>query len=458
MSRASIMAGTWAAVVAVLMGSALLVHSDMPVQAAPPTFTPHCSSAQLLIRPINRGLGAAAGTVGRWYRLHELWGGHCRLRGFPGVELLDRNFHTLPRHISRGHGMIISDAVPIHRVILDQQHDAYFALEFTDVPNGNRPCRSAPYLMFIPPNDRLPVVTYSGGLAPCPGQVVVSPVEPTPTLRSFTRRSSAMITTTHTQESEHCVSGNGRSAFPCGDLGGPHSPSTVPEPAAPAIGARPLTVNNPVKKPTTHFATNLPISYAAVSFLNTRTGWVLAARGMAVTVLRTSNAGRSWMRIGRLSLPFSTPSMQFVDARRGWISTIGPTLCGGSKTPSCHTLLLRTVDGGRHWSHFSAPNINGNGGSITLVDRLHGWLIHRQIPCKSVCLQSLYTTVDGGMTWHPLRAAPHLWTTSMSLVDRQRGWLSGRSGNPRSCMSTIFATADGGRTWMRQLTLPRSCG
>ncbi len=83
MSRASIMAGTWAAVVAVLMGSALLVHSDMPVQAAPPTFTPHCSSAQLLIRPINRGLGAAAGTVGRWYRLHELWGGDCRLRGNP---------------------------------------------------------------------------------------------------------------------------------------------------------------------------------------------------------------------------------------------------------------------------------------------------------------------------------------------------------------------------------------
>src|SRR5206468_3123254 len=99
--------------------------------------------------------------------------------------------------------------------------------------------------------------------------------------------------------------------------------------------------------------------------------------------------------------------------------------------------------------------INGNGGALTFVDPLHGWLIHSRIACKSFCLQSLYATVNGGMTWRLLSAAPHLEAMSMSWVNRQRGWVG---GDPRTCMSSIFATADGGRSWTRQLALPRHCG
>ncbi|HCF99455.1 MAG TPA: hypothetical protein DEV93_02815 [Chloroflexi bacterium] len=200
-------------------------------------------------------------------------------------------------------------------------------------------------------------------------------------------------------------------------------------------------------------AVHFPISYPAISFLNARTGWILAARGTAVTVMRTSDAGRSWVRLARLSLAFNEPSMQFVDDRHGWISTVGPTFCGGLKRPPCHTVLLRTGDGGKHWSRLVAPATNGY--AITFVDSLHGWLLHSQIPCKSICSRSLYATVDGGMTWRLLPAAPRLSLMTMSWANREHGWLGG--GDARSCISSIFATINGGRTWTRQLALPKHC-
>jgi hypothetical protein len=134
----------------------------------------------LVIRPIKGGV--ALGHVDVIYRIRDLWGGPCSLQGYPSVELLDRNFHSLPTHLKRDHGYIIS-GIRAHRVVLNEQHDAYFALEYHDVPIDNQPCGSTPYLMIFPPNDNLPVVTYSGVGTPCGGDIVVSPVESTPAVR-----------------------------------------------------------------------------------------------------------------------------------------------------------------------------------------------------------------------------------------------------------------------------------
>lgn len=183
MDRSSVTGAILTVAVTGIIVSVLLVHREAPVEAAPAAGIPGCSNIQVLITPTNKGLGAAAGSIGRWYRMHDIWGGPCSLRGFPGVELLDRNFHTLPGHVRRGHGMIISGDLLKREVVLNQQHDAYFALEYSDVQSDGEPCGSVPYLMVTPPNDKLPVVTYSGGIVPCPGQITVSPVEPVPLLR-----------------------------------------------------------------------------------------------------------------------------------------------------------------------------------------------------------------------------------------------------------------------------------
>lgn len=181
MERSSIMRGIAAAGAAALLGAIFLIHQTVTVQAAPSAGPHRCFSAQLAIRPMNKGLGAALGHTGRWYRMHVLRGGPCTLRGFPHVVLLDRNFHPVSSHVGHS-GYIIPPTLPVRRVILDGRHDAYFALEEQDIPGDNGPCPQVPYLLVTPPGDRLPIVTH-GGITLCPGPDDTSPVEPTPALR-----------------------------------------------------------------------------------------------------------------------------------------------------------------------------------------------------------------------------------------------------------------------------------
>src|SRR5579884_2128566 len=133
--------------------------------------------------------------------------------------------------------------------------------------------------------------------------------------------------------------------------------------------------------------THLPVRYDAVSFVGPRVGWVLSSHGTTFSVLGTTNAGHSWKRLAVLSLsPTTTPSLQFVDARHGWISAEGAFICGGARA-SCHTILLRTTDGGVRWRRMYSPAISVD--TITFVDSLHGWLIGSGRPCSNVCLLTL---------------------------------------------------------------------
>jgi hypothetical protein len=179
MHKSSILGAVAVVGIATFLGGAIAIHHGTPTQAASSAAPPRCSNVQLLIRPY-KSLGGAAGHLGLWYRLHNLFPGSCSLQGYPGAVLLDRNFHSLLTTVQRAHGYIVAGSPPVRQVTLDQQHDAYFALEYSDVPVGNLPCQSAPYMMVTPPNDLLPNVTYSGlGGPPCAGKLVVSPVEPT---------------------------------------------------------------------------------------------------------------------------------------------------------------------------------------------------------------------------------------------------------------------------------------
>jgi hypothetical protein len=162
----------------VLASATLTVGHGTAVRAARVAVISRCTNVQLLIRPTSIGTGAA-GHLARLYRAGLLFGGSCSLQGYPGVELLDRNFHTLPTHLKRGNGDILHGPFATPRVVVGRRHPAYFALEYSDVPVGNLPCVAAPYLTITPPNDFLPVVTFSGGILPCAGNIVVSPVEST---------------------------------------------------------------------------------------------------------------------------------------------------------------------------------------------------------------------------------------------------------------------------------------
>jgi Protein of unknown function (DUF4232) len=145
---------------------------------------PRCSNIQLTIRSVQSQ--GAAGYIGVIYRLHNMWNQPCTLFGYPGLLLLDRNFHSLPTHLHRGAGSLIG-GFPARLVRVGPYGNAYFALGYSDVQVGNQPCRKGFYLMIIPPNDFLPVVTYATtpgrAILACSGNIDISPVTARPRFR-----------------------------------------------------------------------------------------------------------------------------------------------------------------------------------------------------------------------------------------------------------------------------------
>jgi hypothetical protein len=154
----------------------------VPVEAAHPAQTVRtCQNIQLHVQP--QTSQGAAGTIAIIYRLHNLFGGACTLDGYPGIQLLDRNFLSLPTRTHRGGR---GPVVPQRTVRLPGHGNAYFALFYSDVPTaGQPPCATARYVMVIAPNTFLPVVTYAttrgGSIHECSGNVWVTPVTARPT-------------------------------------------------------------------------------------------------------------------------------------------------------------------------------------------------------------------------------------------------------------------------------------
>jgi hypothetical protein len=141
-----------------------------------------CQNTQLTIRA--SASQGAAGHIAIIYRIHNLTAATCTLYGYPGVQLLDRHFLSLPTHEHRSPGNLVG-AIPKRLVSVGPHGNAYFALGYSDVQIDSQPCVTAFYLMIFAPNDLLPVVTYAagpfaGGILACSGNINVSPVTARP--------------------------------------------------------------------------------------------------------------------------------------------------------------------------------------------------------------------------------------------------------------------------------------
>lgn len=115
-----------------------------------------CQNIPLLIRA--QSSNGTAGTIGIIYRIHNMWNQSCILAGYPGVQLLDRKFQSLPTRVHRGGGFV--GPVPVRTIPIPAFGNAYFTLFYSDVPAVNQPpCVTAGYVMIFAPNNFLPVVT-----------------------------------------------------------------------------------------------------------------------------------------------------------------------------------------------------------------------------------------------------------------------------------------------------------
>ena len=131
------------------------------------------------------GNGAALGHVGVLFTLRNMSSASCRLYGYPGLLLLGGNGQALPTTIVRAvSGAYLFPRVPPHWVALPPGASGSFDLQYGDNPVGaqaNEPyataCPTATQMEVTLPNASDHTVV-PASMAPCGGQLVVSPVVP----------------------------------------------------------------------------------------------------------------------------------------------------------------------------------------------------------------------------------------------------------------------------------------
>ncbi len=153
--------------------------------AAPPASAswPQCSKAQIAITAT--GTGAGLGHIGVLFTLRNTSSASCRLYGYPGLQLLGGGGRALPTTVTRAvHGAYLFPAVVPHSVALPAGAAGSFDLQYEDNPAGA--AASEPYATACPAAIQVEVTlpnayehaVVPASMAPCEGQVLVSPVVP----------------------------------------------------------------------------------------------------------------------------------------------------------------------------------------------------------------------------------------------------------------------------------------
>ncbi len=121
-------------------------------------------------------------------------------------------------------------------------------------------------------------------------------------------------------------------------------------------------------------------------------------------------------------VPDNLFSVSFVDESHGWAAGYYGT-------------ILKTVDGGSNWTHFSLPNTDLIR-RIQFLDRDHGWLVtHRG---------RIMSSEDGGVSWKTRHTEDRqINLRNIQFVTPDTGWAVGHEG-------AILYTSDGGETWANQ--------
>ena len=121
-------------------------------------------------------------------------------------------------------------------------------------------------------------------------------------------------------------------------------------------------------------------------------------------------------------IPDNLFGVDFVDESHGWASGYYGT-------------ILKTMDGGRSWTHISLPHTDLIR-RIQFLDKESGWLVtHRG---------RIMSSNDGGDTWKTNYLEDKQTNLrNIKFIDRNVGWAVGHEG-------TILYTDDGGNNWTNQ--------
>lgn len=191
---------------------------------------------------------------------------------------------------------------------------------------------------------------------------------------------------------------------------------------------------------------------AGVSMVDDRTGWAWGEDGQGPALLRTTDGGEHWSAVSLDGLGLTnvnTVKTYFADANTGWL--------GWSDGQAMH--LARTTDGGGHWEKQTIEGYH-TPAQFSFVDKAHGWLIAAGDAAMMHSAKTVYRTEDGGATWTAVsdnseamsggNAADGLLPTlghiaGMAFADVDNGFAA--FDNPVSDELLFYRSSDGGSTW-----------
>lgn len=240
--------------------------------------------------------------------------------------------------------------------------------------------------------------------------------------------------------------------------------------AGPVAMARPAnaptnTIASPASSASAHASAHAPArdSLSAASFATPHTGWRLkdsgsTARfrglaavsrttawvaGTAGTVLRTHDGGRHWSNIsppGAGALEFR--DIEAFDARRAVVLAIGE---------GAASRVFRTDDAGATWTEsFRNPDPQAFYDCLTFFDRRHGIALSDPVDGK----YRILSTGDGGRSWRVLPSAGMPPAQQGEAAFAASGQCLVSSGSRDAWIATggaatsrVLHTADRGRTW-----------
>jgi hypothetical protein len=155
----------------------------LPAAPAATASWSQCNPSQVPVTAT--GTGAALGHIGVLFTLRNTSRQNCRLHGYPGMLMLDSRGRALPTTVVRARaGAYLFPPVVQHQVALPPGATASFDLQYADNPVGAQ--ASEPYSTACPAATSADVTLPNAfvhsvvpvRMAPCGGQVLVTPVVP----------------------------------------------------------------------------------------------------------------------------------------------------------------------------------------------------------------------------------------------------------------------------------------
>ena len=166
------------------------------------------------------------------------------------------------------------------------------------------------------------------------------------------------------------------------------------------------------------------VVFRDITFVDATHGWAVGDPATRLTgtgiIYRTTNGGKSWVRV-RLTAVGGVEAVSFASRRVGWAV--------------CARTVLRSVDGGLHWT-VQAHAIRLFNDVVALSKR-RVWAVGNK--------DTLLRTLDAGATWKRVYPGTPESLTAIQFTNAEDGWIAGEK--------TIFHTSDGGAHWLSQASL-----